>query len=362
MPWESEPCSCAHNATSAAISASGRGIPQSTKTSEASAASSAGATRSAPAVSRSLVAKAATFCIGAPSLRRRRAGEEGLGVAVKNLFVAVVRVAERAPVIDQPFVRQGRPVPAEHDAVLEAAADFFLQSRRKIFRRPAVHLVLHIGLVQQNRDHVVLPRPRRPAGQNLELRETRGDDVDVTRVAVLENDPHAARHALSDAGQSGHQQPRPPHIDRQLVERIPDRIAGRETKTVLTLAKTEEAGIARGKPRIFPQPKLPLGRIDRKPVAVNDIAIVAGEFRGAIVRGANLVVIGHPPGAVNIEDAADLALTKTLRHLRLGLERALALEDALSIGKLFRGAVMQPGAGGKMRMAIEIAHRIHFLS
>ena len=114
------------------------------------------------------------------------------------------------------------------------------------------------------------------------------------------------------------------------------------------MAKAEEAGIARGKPRIFPQPKLLLGWIDRKPVAVNDITIVAGEFGGIVVRGADLVLVGHPPGAVDVEDAADVALAKAIRHFRLGLERALALEDTLGIGKLFGGAVMQPGPRGKM--------------
>ena len=90
--------------------------------------------------------------------------------------------------------------------------------------------------------------------------------------------------------------------------------------------------------------------------------MVAGEGSRVIVGGADFVLVGHPPGAVDIENAPHVALAKSVRHLRLGLKRALALENALGIGELLGAAVMQAGAGGEMRMAVEIAHGIHFLS
>src|SRR5215470_13730994 len=77
---------------------------------------------------------------------RRRAGKEGLGVAVENLLVDVFGIAEAAPIVDQALERERRPIPAEHDAVLQAAADFLLQCRGKIFWRAAVQLVADVGL------------------------------------------------------------------------------------------------------------------------------------------------------------------------------------------------------------------------
>ena len=47
---------------------------------------------------------------------------------------------------------------------------------------------------------------------------------------------------------------------------------------------------------------------------------------------------------------------ESLRHLLLGLERTLALEDALGVLVLLHGAVVQPGLRAEMGMAIEIAH------
>ncbi len=90
--------------------------------------------------------------------------------------------------------------------------------------------------------------------------------------------------------------------------------------------------------------------------------MIAGKTRGVVVGGADFVLVGHPPGAVDVEDGADVALAKLLGHVRLGLKAALAPKYALGIGELLGAAVMQPGARREMRMAIEIAHGDYFCS
>src|ERR1700730_13839342 len=115
MPCESEPCICAHKATSAATSASARGTPQ--------ARPAAHDRRRRPVGVLRLKLKFPASIL--PS-RRRCAGKESLGVAVEYFLVNLLDIAERTPILDQPLMRQGRPVPAEQDAVLQPAADFLL--------------------------------------------------------------------------------------------------------------------------------------------------------------------------------------------------------------------------------------------
>src|SRR5262245_2438163 len=91
------------------------------------------------AFSRSTIC-AAFAAIESHSLLRRCVGKERFGVAVEDLLVDLVRKAETAPIFREAFERQGRPVPAEHHAVLQPAADLASQRRREIFRRPAVQL------------------------------------------------------------------------------------------------------------------------------------------------------------------------------------------------------------------------------
>ena len=95
---------------------------------------------------------------------------------------------EVAPVTDQPLVAEERIVGPEHHPVLQAPTDLALQIVREVLRRPAVELVPDVGLVQQNGDHLRLPRPRRPRCEHLEVREAGRDLVEVSRVAVVEED------------------------------------------------------------------------------------------------------------------------------------------------------------------------------
>src|SRR5262249_39097680 len=149
-----------------------------------------------------------------------------------------------------------RPVPAKHDAVLQASTDLLLQRRREVLRRPAMNLILHVGLVQQHGEHVVLPRPSWTAGKNFQLREPCRDDIDMTRMALIEDDAFPAGQALTNAGQAGHDQHRRADFDRELVERVPNWITGRKVQRILALAESEEAALAVEQAAEFLQPKI----------------------------------------------------------------------------------------------------------
>src|SRR5262249_32518626 len=164
---------------------------------------------------------------------------------------------------------------------------------------------------------------------------------------------HATGHALADAGQPGHQQHRHVRLDRQLVERIPDGVARRKAEAVLALAEAEEAGAAAREALELADPEVLHGRIDGEPVAGDYVGVLARETRGVVVGGTDLVLVGHPPGAVDVEDSADVARAERLRHLLLGLERALAFEHALRVLVFLLGAMMKPGLRAEMRMAVE---------
>src|SRR5467141_939338 len=139
-----------------------------------------------------------------PRPTRRSAAQRGqkrLRVPPQHLVEHVLGVALALPVGEQTLVAQQRIVGAEHDATLKSPADLQLEIRREIAGRPAVQLVPHAGLVQQDRDHLGLPRPRRPRGDDDQVRVAGGDLVEVAWVAGVQ--AHAAAAGLAGAETGG---------------------------------------------------------------------------------------------------------------------------------------------------------------
>ena len=133
-------------------------------------------------------------------------------------------------------------------------------------------------------------------------------------------------------------------------------------KAVLALAKAKKPALFRRQPRIFLQPEIFHGRICSKPIAIDNVRILARKVDGILIGGADFT-LGHPPCAVDVEDGADLALAESIGHLPFGLERPLAFENALRLLVVLLRGVMQPRFRREMRMAIEIAHGWgHFFS
>src|SRR4051812_14056669 len=93
--------------------------------------------------------------------------EDALGIAVEDLLHYLVLIAELLPLPEDPFIRHARVVAAEHDLVLEAAADVDLEVAGKILRRPARHFPVDVALVQRDRGGLLDPRPARMRHDDL---------------------------------------------------------------------------------------------------------------------------------------------------------------------------------------------------
>src|SRR5882724_5311172 len=127
-------------------------------------------------------------------------GKEPLGVPMEDLVEDLLRIAFSLPVADQPVVGEKRVVAAEHDAIFQASRDLMLEVGRVVFGRPAVQLVPDIALVHEHRDHLRLPGPAGARRDDLELGIARGDQIEVARMAVIEDDAVAARQSGAEAG------------------------------------------------------------------------------------------------------------------------------------------------------------------
>jgi hypothetical protein len=95
-------------------------------------------------------------------------------------------------------------------------------------------------------------------------------------------------------------------------------------KAVLALAKAKKPALFCRQPRIFLQPEIFHGRVCRKPIAIDNVRILASKVGGIVIGGTDFILIGHPPCVVDVEDGADLALAEAIGHLLFGLERSLA--------------------------------------
>src|SRR5262245_13769312 len=129
-------------------------------------------------------------------------------------------------------------------------------------------------------------------------------------------------------------------------------------KAVLALAKAKKSALFCYQPRIFLQPEIFHSRICSKPIAIDNVRILARKIGGIVIGGTDFILIGHPPRAIDVEDGADVALAESIGHLFFGLERPLAFEDALRLLVILLRGMMQPRFCREMRMAIEIAHWI----
>jgi hypothetical protein len=180
----------------------------------------------------------------------------------------------------------------------------------------------------------------------------------MARMAVVQHDAQAARHALPDAGQPAHQQHRYVRLDGKLVKRVPNRIAGRIAQTILALAKAEKTRTSANEPLELGKPEVLQRRIGGQPVTIDDIAVATRKLCRIVIRCPDFIRIGHAPGAVEVQDGAHVAAAEAIGHLLLGLKGALSFEHALGVLVFLHRAVMKPCLRAEMRMAIEIAHVI----
>ncbi len=130
-----------------------------------------------------------------------------------------------------------------------------LQIGREVLRRPAVQLVPDVALVHQHGDRLGLPRPARSRGDDLQVAESRRDQVEMARMAVVEQDAAAARQARR-RGRSCRRRSAPESSLRCTARRTasrPDRSPGRcpspRRRSRGSRAPRRCSGAARARPR-----------------------------------------------------------------------------------------------------------------
>src|SRR5262245_42992179 len=292
-----------------------------------------------------------------PPLLRCR--EVGFGVAVQHVLQHLAGVSFRVPVGDHLLVAKHGKIAAEHDAMREPAGDRLLQRRRILPRTPAVQLVADIGLVREHRQHLVLPGIGRPRRQNAQLGITRRHLVDVAGMAVVEHDALAARQALPDPGEAGQDHPRPGRLDRELIDRMPARIARGNAEHLAVHAQPDEAGIGGERTIEFADRLERAARIELQPMAEYDVGMLALEVEGVIVVSADLLD-RQEFREREVENHARIAAAKIVGHLVLGQECGLRSPDLLLLRELGLGAEEIAAPGAPVRMAVEeFRHLVH---
>ena len=218
---------------------------------------------------------------------------------------------------------------------------------------------MHVALVQQDGDHLVLPRKRRPRGEDLERGEARGHRIDMPRMAVVEQDALAPRLALADAGEAAMDQHRNPGVYRSLVERVPDRVAGGIAALDLADdAEADEPGVGGGRALELRDPGLADLGVERQPVAEDRVAVPARDVEAVVVDLPDLVEIVHPEGQSEVEHGAHVVPAERVGHLLLGFELGGGAPDPFLAGALDRVLEDVAALGAPMRMAVEDPHEL----
>src|SRR5207248_10356811 len=91
---------------------------------------------------------------------------------------------------------------------------------------PTVQLVPDAGHMQEDGDHLGLPRPGRARGDDDQLRMAGGDLVEMARMACVQANATAAGLTRTDAGRADHDEDRNAGVRAQAVERLVAWIVG----------------------------------------------------------------------------------------------------------------------------------------
>ena len=243
-----------------------------------------------------------------------------------------------AKILDPAVGLNEREVGAEQHFGLELAVGVTHELRRKIFRAPAREVDIDVGLVQSDRERLVLPRPGGMGDDDRHVREVGGDVVEVNRVRIFEAQAAAARHACSDAGMAAVKDGRQLVLGDRLIEAIGHAVVGKEALQGRVKFEPLDHALLNEAARLA-HPHLALVRIDRGE-GHHDIRVRRGGLRDFVVRNASRADFEL---AVDREhDEADLALA--IVGDSLGNGRALADLEILARG----GFVGLPESVGRL--------------
>jgi hypothetical protein len=129
--------------------------------------------------------------------------------------------------IGQPSIRcdQGEIGPEQH-LLFQERIRILNQHRRKVFRRPAGEVDIHLRLMQAHRDRFILPRKRRVRHDDRHIGKVDGHIIDIHRIAVLQPDAAPARHTRADTAVPGVENDRQPRLGYHFVERVSHLVIG----------------------------------------------------------------------------------------------------------------------------------------
>src|SRR6185295_17207857 len=180
--------------------------------------------------------------------------------------------------------------------------------------------------------------------------------VDVPRMAVVQHVTVAAGQSLADAREAGQDHDRPIDLDRQLIERVPQRIAGRHFRHLAIDAESDEAGIG-GKRAVELTDRLQRALwLELQPVAENRVGVLPLQRKCVVVVLADLLD-RQELGEGQVEDHPGVVLAEIGDHLLFGEEGHLGLPNRLLLGELFLGAEDIAAPGAPMGMAVEDPHQ-----
>src|SRR5580704_4336529 len=284
-------------------------------------------------------------------------GKEALGVPMEDLLQDLLRIAFRLPVAGEPVVGEKRIVAAEHDAILEASGDLMLEVGRVVSGRPAVQLVPDIALVHEHRDHLGLPRPAGARRNDLELGIARRDQIEVARMAIIEDDAVAAWQSGAETGGADEDEYRNAGLDTEPVVGRVGRIARRRRQ------RGGDRIAEKADPLIDAAAQLldPVGagarRIDVDPVPENDIAVRALGVEGVVVQRPRL--LERPVfGEAEIKDGAHGVGAKMRRHLALAMIGGLRVPGGALLGEFRFGLQRVAASRAPMRMQVDDLHDV----
>src|SRR5579884_2753569 len=147
-------------------------------------------------------------------------GQDPLGILMKDLFLDFVAVTELIPLPQDALIGHARVVASEHDLVLQPPTRVALDRVGEVLGRPAGQLPIDVALVQGNGDRLLNPGPARMGHHDLEVGKIGRQAIDVLRMRVPDDGPHATRQPRAHAGG--------PDVDHhrrtELVDDLPQRV------------------------------------------------------------------------------------------------------------------------------------------
>ena len=217
-----------------------------------------------------------------------------------------------------------------------------------------MQLVPDVPLVHQHGDGFRLPRPARARCHDLEFRVGGGDEIQMPRVAMVEDHPSSPRQSRPQSGRPDEDENRDPGLDAQaIIGSIAIVARGRRQRRRDRIAEETDALVDAAAQLFEPRPAH--ARIDVDPMAEDDVPVRPLGGEGIIVKALHLLQRAEF-GKSEIEHGAHAARAEIIRHLRLGRVVGRRIPGRPLLGKLLLGLQWVAAPSAPMRMDVDDRH------